>query len=125
MMRIVGIGCRSDATENALYEAIERAMIASPGPLDAIATTEERSGSATVLATAKRLHLKIIPVTESEIRGLSTPTQSPRIMERFGVGSLAEATALFAAGPNANLLCERQVSSDGAATAAIAQGDRL
>lgn len=124
MMRIVGIGCRAEATQSALIEAIEMALIASSGPLDAIATTVERAESRMVRAVAKRFNLEIIAVDPADLAGKVTPTQSPRILARFGTGSLAEAVALIAAESSAQLLCSRQISSDGMATAAIAQGDR-
>jgi cobalt-precorrin 5A hydrolase len=39
----------------------------------------------------------------------------------FGTGSIAEASALVAAGPGARLRGPRAVSADGTATAAIAE----
>jgi cobalt-precorrin 5A hydrolase len=48
-------------------------------------------------------------------------TQSARVRERFGTGSVAEASALAAAGPGARLLGPRVISGDGLATAAIAE----
>jgi cobalt-precorrin 5A hydrolase len=50
-------------------------------------------------------------------------TRSERIATSFGVGSLAEAVALVAAGRNARLVSSRVVSQDRTATAAIAEGD--
>ncbi|HZV10809.1 MAG TPA: precorrin methylase, partial [Novosphingobium sp.] len=44
-----------------------------------------------------------------------------RMIARFGTGSLAEALALVAAGPGARLIAPRHISTDGMATAAIAQ----
>jgi cobalt-precorrin 5A hydrolase len=52
-----------------------------------------------------------------------TITQSPRVQALRGVGSVAEAAALAAAGPNARLLGPRAVSACGTATAALAEGD--
>ncbi len=48
-------------------------------------------------------------------------TRSERVAERFGTGSVAEAAALAAAGPGARLVAPRVVSTDGMATAAIAE----
>jgi cobalt-precorrin 5A hydrolase len=123
MIRIVGVGCRAEATQSALGEAIEMAMIASAGPLDAIATTTEKADTAMVKAVAKQFNLSIIAIDPVDLFGKVTPTQSPRILARFGTGSLAEAVAMAGCEPNAKLLCSRQISSDGMATAAIAQGD--
>lgn len=124
MKRIVGVGCRSTATQSALVEAIEMALVATPGPLDAIATTLEKANTPIVKGVARRFNLEIIAIDPTELFGQRTSTQSPRILARFGTGSLAEAVALVAAESCAQLLCTRQISSDGMATAAIAQGDR-
>jgi len=45
------------------------------------------------------------------------------IAAKFGVGSVAEAVALVAAGRNARLVATRVVSQDRTATAAIAEGE--
>ncbi|WP_157667688.1 cobalamin biosynthesis protein [Comamonas serinivorans] len=42
-----------------------------------------------------------LPCDERRLRGLATPHQSPRMMQRFATGSLCEALALHAAGLNA------------------------
>jgi cobalt-precorrin 5A hydrolase len=57
------------------------------------------------------------------LAGIATPTQSERIKERVGTGSVAEAAALAAAGRRARLISTRAVSQDRMATAAIAEGD--
>ena len=49
-------------------------------------------------------------------------TQSEASFRRYGTGSVAEATALLAAGKGARLIAPRVVSSDGMATCAIAEG---
>jgi cobalt-precorrin 5A hydrolase len=51
-------------------------------------------------------------------------TQSPRVQALRGVGSVAEAAALAAAGPGARLLGPRAVSACGTATAALAEAAR-
>jgi cobalt-precorrin 5A hydrolase len=76
------------------------------------------------LAAAKHFGLRVVPVDLSDMRGVATSTQSERILNKFGVGSLSEAVALTVAGGNARLLSPREISSDRMATAAIAEGDR-
>ena len=49
-------------------------------------------------------------------------TQSDKVAEHFGTGSVAEAAALAAAGAGARLLGPRAVSADATAVAAIAEG---
>jgi cobalt-precorrin 5A hydrolase len=51
---------------------------------------------------------------------LRIATRSERVIRQRGVGSVCEATALAAAGPNARLVVTRIVSADHTATAAAA-----
>ena len=70
---------------------------------------------------AQLLGVPGLGVSQTDLAQMITPTQSQRIQDKFGTGSLAEAAALAAAGPNAVLVAARVVSGDGKATAAIAQ----
>lgn len=123
MIRVLGIGCRGEVTEAALREAADKAMSCAPGSLDRLATLEERAGTETVLAFAAHNGLHLVALKEAALIGCPTLTRSARIAARFGTGSVAEALALVAAGAGARLCCERQISTDGMATAAIAEGD--
>ncbi len=123
MIRVLGIGCRRGATEAALRDAAERALSCAPGPLDRLATLKERAETESILAFAADRGLKVVALDEAALRGCQTTTHSARIESRFGTGSVAEAAALVAAGTGARLCCARQISTDGTATAAIAEGD--
>lgn len=116
-MKIAGIGFRADAPVASLREALE--MV---GPADGLATIMPKAAADVIVTLAQELNLPLLPVTEAQIKGQNTLTQSPRIQARFGTGSLAEAAALAAAGPGARLLGPRKISTDGMATAAIAEG---
>ena len=72
---------------------------------------------------ARECGVPIRAVPADVLSGVDTPTQSERIAEKFGTGSVAEATALAAAGPRARLIATRVVSRDRTATAAIAEGE--
>lgn len=123
MIRVLGIGCRGGATGQSLAEAANKALSCAPGPLDRLATLEERAGTDTVSAFAARHGLALVALTEAALAGCFTATRSARIEARFGTGSVAEAAALVAAGRGARLCAVRQVSTDGTVTAAIAEGD--
>jgi len=114
-VRVAGIGFRSAATPESLASALDRA-----GPADALATAEEKSGAAAIRELARRRGLPLLPV---RVRGIATPTTSPRVAALFGTGSLAEAAALAALGPGARIIVSRVTSADGMATAAIAEGE--
>lgn len=116
-MRIAGIGFRAEAPTASLREALQMA-----GPVDALATLMPKASATAIQALAAELNLPVLTVTEAQINGIETLTQSPRIQARFGTGSLAEAAALAASGPGARLIAPRVISTDGMATAAIAEG---
>lgn len=84
-MRVIGLGLSSAATPGDL-----RAALAAAGPADALAVLQSRRGHPALAG--------LIPTAlpETAIRGIATPTRSPRILSRFGCGSVAEALAIVA-----------------------------
>lgn len=111
-MRVAGFGMRAAAGTASL-----RSALALAGEAQALAALPTHVARVRLLAEA--LNLPLIQV--EGIAGIATPTASPRIAARFGTGSVAEAVALAAAGPNARIVAPRVTSPDGLATAAIAE----
>ena len=125
-MRIAGIGFRASADLASLQDALRLALADAGNPkLDALVTEAAKSREAVFRELAQLLKLPGLGVSQNDIAGMITPTQSERIQDQFGTGSLAEATALAAAGPDADLIACRAVSGDGKATAAIARSERM
>jgi cobalt-precorrin 5A hydrolase len=120
-MMVAGIGFRKAAPLSALAEALALAEAAAGCRATALATESAKAGAPVMQALAARLGLPILAVS---VAGVATPVQSGHVQTRFGTGSLAEAAALVAAGPEARLLVGRVVSACGMATAAMAVGDR-
>ena len=118
-MRVVGLGLRSAATPASLEELIQRLQVTPDLPLAVPAFRESHPA----VLDLQRRGPRIIPPPEAALSGGSTPTRSPRILARHGTGSIAEACAIVAAGPDARIIAPRAVSTDGCATAAIAQSD--
>lgn len=120
-MKIAGLGFKKDVTLTSLREA----LLAAGGPdgLTAIATVSDKADAAALKQLARECGVPIKAVPAEVLAGVETPTQSERVAERFGTGSVAEAAALAAAGPRARLIATRVVSQDRSATAAIAEGD--
>ncbi|MGY8668642.1 cobalamin biosynthesis protein [Bradyrhizobium sp. UFLA05-109] len=120
-MKVAGLGFKRDATLAALREA----LLAAGGVkgLAAVATVSDKADSAALKLLAGEFNLPIMAVSVDVLAGITTPTQSKRIKEKFGTGSVAEAVALAAAGRDARLVATRVVSRDRTATAAIAEGD--
>ena len=120
-VRVAGIGFRGAAEVGALTEALALALqAAGGGRIEAVVTEAAKARSPVFRAFAAQLGVPGLGVTLDDLGQMITPTQSERILDRFGTGSLAEAAALVAAGPDARLVAARVVSGDGMATAAIA-----
>ena len=120
-MRVAGFGFRDAASVASLRNALQAAGGARG--IDCLSTLDDKSTAASIQALAVELNVPVEGIALDVLAATTTLTRSPRILDRFGAGSLAEAAALVAAGPGARLLGPRAVSADGLATAAIAQGD--
>ncbi len=116
-MRVAGFGFRRGASLDALQDALTRAGGAQG--LTALATADNKARG--LQALGKALDLPILPIQPETLAAQATLTQSPRVHALYGTGSLAEAAAVAAIGPGARLIAPRAQSSDGTATAAIAE----
>jgi len=119
-MIVAGFGFRATATEASLRSAFE---LATPGhAVTALATVSDKARAKCLAELAELLCLPVLPIDPDAIQSMNTLTQSPRVQQARGTGSLAEAAALAAAGPGARLALPRYISSDRLATCAIAIG---
>ncbi len=117
-MIVAGLGFNSRATPAALGRALAGALArAGVGRPDALASAAAKAGDATLITFAAAQSLPLIAV---DVAGVPTPSQSARVQALFATGSLAEAAALVAAGPNARLIAPKTASACGRATCAIA-----
>ena len=117
-MIIAGFGFRHGATEDSFADALSRAT--GGGKVDAIATL---AGKAHDLARfAMRRNLPVIPVSPDAAEAMETLSTSEVSLAVKSLPSVAEATALAAAGPHARLLAPRAISADRMVTCAIAEG---
>jgi cobalt-precorrin 5A hydrolase len=118
-MRVAGFGFRRNATVDSLRDALGAV---GGGPVQVLATLTEKADAKAICDLATEMRLNVAAISRADLAAQPTRTHSPRVRARFGVGSLAEAAALAAAGPGARLIGVRAVSADGTATAAIAEG---
>lgn len=121
-MKVAGLGFRANASLASLRAALAGAGVADG--LTALATSDAKAGAAVIVAFATELGLPIIGVSTADLTAQTTLTNSTRVRTKTGAGSLAEAAALAAIGPDARLLAPRAVSPDHMATAAIAIGSK-
>jgi cobalt-precorrin 5A hydrolase len=122
-MIAAGIGCKRGAPACDIEGAIRAALLRTDMTVDAlnaIATIEAKSAEAGIRAAARALGIAVVIVPERELlaAGARVETQSERVLALAGVGSVAEAAALAAAGPSATLIATRIIV--GAATCALA-----
>jgi cobalt-precorrin 5A hydrolase len=120
-MKIAGLGFRPSVRLDSLREALSAAGGAEG--LSALATVHDKASTLALVALARDLGLPIRAVPADALACVGTWTQSEHVKARFGVGSVAEAAALVAAGRHARLLSTRVISRDRTATAAIAEGE--
>lgn len=122
LRRVAGLGFRSAATLDSLRAALRLASSRLPEPpsLTALATAIDKSGTPAFVQLAAELGLPILAIPLAELaRQEAAP--SGAVPARYGRRSLAESAALAGTGPGARLLTARCVSTDGFATAAIAE----
>lgn len=118
-MIVAGFGFRGGAPLSAMEAALALACAGLP-PVTALAAPHDKAPALRPLAAA--MGLPVIAVAAEALAAIETPTRSAHSLAARAAGSVAEASALAAAGPGAHLLRTRQVSPDRMATCAVARG---
>ena len=126
---VAGFGFRAEATVASLRSALQATCAANKSATDqvpvltALATAEDKATHPALAKLAAELALPVVAVSLAQLAGhigTLSATPSAHVPQRYGARSLAESSALCAAGPGARLLAPRGVSADQMATAAIA-----
>ncbi|WP_425071774.1 cobalamin biosynthesis protein [Sagittula sp. S175] len=118
-MIVAGFGYRSGASVDSLRDAYRRARLGQDA--DVLATVDDKLPLVEDLGADMRR--PAVGVAARFMQEQETETVSEVVLQARGVGSVAEAAALAAAGPGARLLSLRVVSEDGKATCAFAFGE--
>ena len=118
-MIVAGFGFRTSASLDSLLDAY--AVATKSCAADAIATLEDKAENAAFRRLASALDLPTHSVGEVLASSQSTHTNSAHSKLVRDTGSVAEASALAAAGAGAKLVQTRVVSGDRQATCALAQ----
>lgn len=119
ILKVAGFGFRKGASADSLIAALEAA--GGGADLTAVATVADKADAPAFQALAEHLDLPINAVPVEALAQAAVATQSEKSKAMYGTGSLSEAVALIAAGPNARLLSARAISADTMATCAIAE----
>lgn len=117
-MKIAGFGFRRAASLSSLRDALTAAGGAEG--VAALATATEKASTPALVELAGILGVPVHAVPVETLADAVTESHSAAATARFGTGSVAEASALVAAGVGSRLLAPRARSRDGMAMAAIA-----
>ncbi|USI72550.1 cobalamin biosynthesis protein [Sphingomonas morindae] len=122
-MIVAGLGWTGAIDARALAAALAGARALGGGVRpDRLAVPADRAEA--LAPVAAMLGVAVVAVPAAALRAIATPSWSAACQAARGVGSVAEAAALAAAGPGARLIVPRLISPDRRATCALAQGDR-
>lgn len=125
-MIVAGVGCRRGTSAAEVERVVLKALNAfnvAPARLDAIATETGKTAEPGIAEAARRLSVDLIACETSELERAADVVLTPStlVLETKGVPSIAEASAIVAAGRNARLLGARVATAG--ATCAIAFGE--
>ena len=125
-MIVAGVGSRRGTEADELEKVVRMALDLYRVPaerLEALATESDKATMPAFLEAARRLSVGLVACTVDDLDRVAGQVLTPSrlVLETKGVPSIAEASALVAAGRDARLLGTR-VSTAGA-TCAIAIGD--
>ncbi|WP_437440880.1 cobalamin biosynthesis protein [Ruegeria arenilitoris] len=120
VMIVAGLGFSTAATADSLRAAYE--LAARGCTIDALATVANKEGHKALTEFVRLTGLPLCYIRAAELAEQRTLTCSPQSQATYGTGSVAEASALAAAGSDARLVSPRHISNDRLATCAIAIG---
>ena len=125
-MIVAGVGCRRGTSADEIEKVVRMALGLFQLPaerLDALATESEKATEPVFAEAARRLSTRLMACTVEDLDRVAGQVLTPSklVLEAKGVPSIAEASALVAAGRNARLLGTRVATAQ--ATCAIAVGD--
>jgi cobalt-precorrin 5A hydrolase len=125
-MIVAGVGSRQGTEADELERVVRMALDLFRVPverLEALATESEKATLPAFLEAAQRLSVRLVACTITDLDRVAGQVLTPSklVLETKGVPSIAEASALVAAGRNARLLGTRVATAG--ATCAIAIGD--
>ncbi|MCB8820792.1 cobalamin biosynthesis protein [Microvirga rosea] len=115
-MIVAGVGFKRSADADEIVRLVNEALsraTARGAVLDKIATIEPLATLPAFKEAARRLSVPPVHITEAALMGVGprVRTHTARSMAAHGVGSVAEAAALAAGGPESQLILERIASA--------------
>jgi cobalt-precorrin 5A hydrolase len=126
-MIIAGIGCGRETSSEDIVSLIVVALSnfgIAREKLTAIATETSKADECGIASAAQSLSVPVVGCAVADLGRVADQvlTRSLRVLELKGVPSIAEASALVAAGPNARLLGARVAANKVTCAIAIGEG---
>ena len=126
-MIVAGIGCKRGTMSEDIVSLIHAALASFGIPsekLDAIATETSKADERGIADAARLLSVRLVRCSLSDLDQIAdkVTTRSSRVQALKGVPSIAEASALVAAGRNARLLGARVAAEKVTCAIAISEG---
>jgi cobalt-precorrin 5A hydrolase len=118
---IAGIGCRRNCPSEEIAQVVRRAEDSAARPVTGLATPAFKAREPGLLDAARQLDMPVISVAPEALAAVQDRcvTRSDHALAATGFASIAEASALAAAGPGGRLILPRIVWRG--ATCALAQ----
>ena len=125
----LGVGCERNTSlsliERAIAAALDEAGLAEQA-VAGLSTIDRKGDEIALLELANKRQWPLKLHTAVELAGITVPTPSPVVQAEMGTASVAEAAALRAAGPDAQLRLPKRIdkagaNEQGAVTVAIAE----
>jgi cobalt-precorrin 5A hydrolase len=126
-MIVAGIGCKRGTMSEDIVSVILAALASfdiARDQLDAIATETSKADERGIADAARSLSVRLVKCSLSELDQIADKvmTRSLRVQALKGVPSIAEASALVAAGRNARLLGARIATEKVTCAIAVSEG---
>lgn len=122
----VGIGCRAGVPADVIVDLVERGLAEAAHPELAVAlfTVVDKQSEVGIAEAATRLGLTLVHLPRVALETVAdrVATRSEKVIELFGVPSIAEGSALAGAGANGRLLFPR-IADRGATVAVAVSGE--
>lgn len=119
---VVGVGASAGAATAGLSELVARALADAgldPSAVDLVASVDLKQDEPAIVALAAEHGVALRTFPAAALASVAVPTPSPVVEAAVGTPSVAEAAALLAAGPGAELVVTKQRSAE--ATVAVAR----
>ncbi|HET6965358.1 MAG TPA: precorrin-3B C(17)-methyltransferase [Acidimicrobiales bacterium] len=124
---VLGVGSSRGADPAGLASEAAAALQAcgrSPASVAAVASADIKAAEPAVVALARNYRVPLVTYPAEVLAARPVPNPSGAVEEAVGTPSVAEASALVAAGPGAVLLVEKRVSTTRDSTVAVARRAR-